>query len=225
MKNVARKARAGFTLIELMVVILILGLLAAAIGVAVVGVIGGAKNKLDGERLSKFVENFNLKKEEGQNKTLIGALKDGDVARDLFVDLHHLKLITVDDMQKLAGVSGQEAASDDDYKKENKTNLTIDNVIFTSAGKGPELLQVLNGKKKTTGVSFVYNHAYLNKYPEEGTVIVFSGETHAQVLTAGAFELAFSGDDAEGGKKVTGIDFANDANIYGTYPFEHVVRE
>lgn len=207
-----------------MVVILILGLLAAAVGIAVVGAIGDAKNELDAQRLSKFVENFNLSLQTGKNKQYVQKYEGDGKARSLFIEMHDMKLIPLDDMKKLAGVTGTEAP-DEDYKKDRAEYLLEENVIFTSVAKGTEMLGKMDGKKATDGVSFCYNAKYLNAYPEKGAVMVFAGTTSARVYTEKAFESEFSSAADGADKTVSGVNYAQPDDLYGKFPFEFIVKE
>ncbi|MCA8939623.1 MAG: type II secretion system protein [Planctomycetes bacterium] len=234
MRQIARKTKAGFTLIELMVVILILGLLAAAIGVAVVNVIGENKNKLDAKTLSDFVDKFIVKLEEnnGQNKGFIKKSGEAPTARELMVRLYRKKYIGFEEIKKLAGASGT-AGGEADYAEGGE--VTDDMIIFTTSNDPKTMIDMVSSKNRQAdfGVSFCYNARYMGDKASDGCVIIFASERQAESMNESLvigkwdeFQRNKSGGEGGSADADSGtIDFARPDEVFEHAAFKNVAKE
>lgn len=219
----SRQSQSGNTIIEVVAVLLVVVLVGCA--VTQNGVKPAAeenKARLDAQLLSRFVENFNLTLQIGKNAKYLAMLEGDGSARGLFVELHDLKLIPLEDMRKLAGASGKVAAPDA-YDKENAELLTSENIIFTTASMGEDLAKMMRGKADEYGVVFCYNERWMRAKGATGSPIVMAGQTTARVLTTEALKLEFV--ENERSAELSALDLSKPDTVFGKFPFELISPE
>lgn len=212
-----RRMKAGFTLIELMVVILILGILAGVIGVAVSSIIGENKASLDAQSLTQFNSKLGLVLAKDARKVRSLDLRGDGTAAALFCELASYKLLGFEEMKKLAGASGS-AGTEDEYEDfENASALTTAGgaIIFT-APADPGTLVEFSGSGENDGSFFMcYNEANFVEYRGEGLVGIRRAVAKAEVYEIPQIPLDFKKPDNLKGKTVAYPSDDGSTDFYG----------
>ena len=217
-----RNNKKGFTLVELMVVILILGILGGTLAVAVFDVFGGAQAKIDAQTLGKFQQNLALKAQEKRKQ-----FRDADPKKgkgtfiELMTQLYDLGVLKFDDVKKLAGASGDEP---DEGDFDNGDLDAQSQIIFTGPNTGSKIYSLMKGSTKD-GVMFCYNKYFYQEYANEGIVVMFAGKApKAEVLFPAAIEQKYN-KVAKKPCKFKGKLEEIDDKFYGKAPFKMVEPE
>jgi prepilin-type N-terminal cleavage/methylation domain-containing protein len=210
-----RKNKSGFTLIELMVVILILGILAGVVGVAVVGIITGSKAKLDATALGEYAKFLSLALQDGGEAKVSRNYTEKKGGADLLQWLCVKEIIKVDQAKKLAGASGTEG-NENDWKGSTAID-TNTMCIFTCPSEGPKFARRATSKTSADGVFMCYNENFAFKYPDDGMVILPAGVQKAQLVKYVEIEDIFK--DAKESKVRPTL---NDMSFYGKFPFKDI---
>ena len=213
-----RKNKAGFTLIELMVVILILGILAGVVGVAVVGIITGSKAKLDATALTDYYKYLSLNLQDGGENKVRRNYTDKKGGADVLQWLVRKEVVKVDQAKKLAGASGQEA-SEADWKSETPID-TNTACIFTCPADGQTFANRATAKNTTDGVFMCYNENLAFKYPDDGMVMLAAGTQKAELKKYVDIEDVFKEAKESKVKPTPG-----DLSFYGKYPFTNIAAK
>lgn len=216
-----RSRKSGFTLIELMVVILILGILAAVVGFAIIPAMQGAKSKLDANALTDFKKQLGLALAESSKAGYVANYKDtGKPAADLYKYLVTRKVVAAEHAAKLAGATGTKLSKDDWENPSFSVDPSLKHVVFTSPAVGAAFLKRANATSKSEGVLFVYNKHNYNTYPNDGIVLMVCGDDEAKVIPHIGVADLFSGMKETPAK--VGIEAAD---FYGKFPFKDVAPE
>ena len=222
-----RNARKGFTLVELMVVILILSLLAAVIGVAVTAIIGENKAKLDAQSLNDFTSKVQVAlndKAKYIRSDRMNSEMEGKRSADLLVELFKFKVISPDLMKKLGGASGTPTSGEDFTKGAWGTEGANGSIIFTGPGTGIAFHTAMSKKpRKEWGVAMMYNKHFVNTYPDLGAVVLFSDQSQATVISGE--QMVLETTSLEGDMKLQDGFTYNTADFYGSGVFKNVLPE
>ncbi len=213
-----RSLQKGLTLIELMVVILILGLIAGVVGLAVGNAFADAKSQLDARSLTDFKSSLELGISNKRKE--VRSLKETKFS-DLIAELYKYRILKLDDVEKLAGASGTKG-EEGDYEKGSIDTGPNGTIIFTGPANGAALLNLTGKGKKEDGVLFCYNKSNYNLYEEDGMVVLIAGKKTAEVLPFTQFELTFK--DIDKAKNLKEIKSDN-SGFFNKFPFENVAEE
>lgn len=213
-----RKHKSGFTLIELMVVILILGILAGVVGVAVVGIITGSKAKLDATALGEYAKQLSLALQDGGEAKVSRNYTEKKGGADLLQWLVVKQIIKVDFAKKLAGASGTEGGESEwNGNTPVDTNLTC---IFTCPNEGAKFARRATSKTSAEGVFMCYNENFAFKYPDDGMVVLPAGASKAQLMKYVEIEDAFKEAKESKVRPTVG-----DLSFYGKFPFKDIASK
>lgn len=212
------KRSRGFTLMELMVVILILGILIGVLVVAVIPRIGSASRDLDVLQLTKFKQEIDLAISQQKNKRRLGDIQnEGGTSAQFFATLFDKDIITFETVKMLSGASGTKA-EEKSYKDVSAPDTSKGGVfIFTGPTSGPDLKNYAGASKKE-GVFMSYNKNNL-VLSEKEIVLFICGESEARLVAYKDIKDIFS----EHGQ-VPEITFEK-PDFFGTYPFAHVAPQ
>lgn len=210
-----RRNSQGFTLIELMVVILIIGILIAVVGGAIWIFFAKAKSTLDAQQLTKFKQQVELV--AGSDERNMRNVK-GDTAAQFFCNLFKKNLIGLEQIQMLAGASGTKG-EESNYKADSPDTSSM--IIFTGPKDGPGMIAKLRAQS-SEGVVMCFNKNNFSKFQDDGMVILMA-KSDAEVMKFPMMEDRFKERDPN---KTPAIPDPNKSpDFYGKWPFEKIEAE
>ncbi len=170
--------RSGFTLVELMVVIGILGLLVGILAVAVIPKLTEAKNKLEIKQLGDIKTAFdNISIDKSKAGQLQKAPLKEARGRKFFEVAFKKKLLNDDLVGKIVSLNSGDTSADKAFITDENMELGELNCSYT-APIGGELLVLMKKTGKLRKVLITFNARNWLNYADHGTIIQFSdGET------------------------------------------------
>ncbi|MBK8205541.1 MAG: type II secretion system protein [Planctomycetes bacterium] len=177
-KALKRNMRSGFTLVELMVVIGILGLLVGILAVAVIPKLTEAKNKLEIKQLGDIKTAFdNISIDKSKAGLLQKAPLKEARGRKFYEAAFKKKLLNDDLVGKIVSLNSGDTSADKAFITDENMELGELNCSYT-APIGGELLVLMKKTGKLRKVLITFNARNWLNYADHGTIIQFSdGET------------------------------------------------
>jgi prepilin-type N-terminal cleavage/methylation domain-containing protein len=191
-----RSKRTGFTLVELMVVIGILGLLVGILAVAVIPKLTDAKNKLEIKQVGDLMAGFNTLQSDDAKKKKLKDKKIADTKGEKFYEAAFKKKLLDDSLlTKIVSLnSTTDSKADKAWIEEADGTLPANSCSYT-APKASDLLSVMNAKGNERTVFLTFNKRNWNNYEDAGVIIQWSDAETAEYMNKdGATELNLDGE-------------------------------
>ena len=181
--------RSGFTLVELMVVIGILGLLVGILAVAVIPRLTEAKSKLEIKQVGDLMAGFQtLQSDDAKKKRLRTDKKVNDTKGEKFYEAAFKKKLLDDSLLgKLVSLNAKEDNKADKAWIDEADGTMPPLSCSYTAPKAADLLSVMGAKGKDATVFLTFNKRNWNNYEDDGVIVQWSdAETAVYVTTDGA---------------------------------------
>ena len=185
----------GFTLVELMVVIGILGLLVGILAVAVLPKLLAAKADLEKKQMGELKQALEQATIENKNKAKLKEMKE-KAGRAFWNDCFKYNIIEREMIKKIVcmGSADGDTAADSSVFEEGQKGLEKNNCSYTSP-KGIELTSVMNQKGSKKCVLITFDSRNWNSYKDKGVLCAWS-EGDTDYIDFDTAELTYKIDKA-----------------------------
>lgn len=188
-----RSYRRGFTLVELMVVIGILGLLVGILAVAVIPKLAQASAKLEIKQVGDLMQAIQqIPIDNKKKKDLTGpTLKDAK-GQKFYEQAIKKKLLDSEVVNKLVSLNSKvDSKAGTDWIESGE--MPANSCSYTSP-KGSDLLAVLNSKGANKTVVLTFNSANWGNYENEGVIVYWSDADTAVYMLADEAQSTYNID-------------------------------
>lgn len=214
-----RRRRAGLTVVEFAVVVVLLAVLAGVVGLAMTGTAVSFKGTLDAVALTTFRKRLTAALETSERRqSCIEQIAGCEFERgaDLLQWLVRKQVVEHEAVRMLGGATGTQA----DEKVWMSASTPIDDneyCLFTCPSDPGEFIRRALSDRRSDGVFMCYNQNFAFRFPEEGMVALAAGEEKARFVKYAEIDEMFS--DA---KEVRAIPVPGDFSFFGRYPFKGI---
>lgn len=165
---------AGFTLVELMVVIAIIGLLASVLATAVLPRMRKASRELDVKRMKDMYDEVQIAMMSETNRHKMRresiSKKQG---HEFWEALFRNRVLGSEALPKLVSVGGQDLKADSRWLDDDDGRLPLDACSWT-APKGEEWFYVMTARGSARRVAMSYNSRNWHNFPDDGPLCMWS---------------------------------------------------
>jgi prepilin-type N-terminal cleavage/methylation domain-containing protein len=179
-----RYMRSGFTLVELMVVIGILGLLVGILAVAVIPRLTEAKSKLEIKQVGDLMAGFQTLQSDDAKKKRLRDKKVSDTKGEKFYEAAFKKKLLDDSLLgKIVSLNTKEDAKADKEWIDAADGVMPPNSCSYTAPKASDLLAVMGAKGADRTVFLTFNKRNWNNYEDDGVIVQWSDAETAEYIT------------------------------------------
>jgi prepilin-type N-terminal cleavage/methylation domain-containing protein len=206
---VKRNTRKGFTLVELMVVIGILGLLVGILAVAVIPRLTDAKNKLEVKQVGDIMQAINgINADSGKKAKLSKAPMKGTEGLKFFEKAFKAKVLDAEIISKIVSLNGPDSPADKGLADNADMELLSSNCSYT-APKAEELLTLMKKRGNDRKVLLTFDSDNWANYPDHGVIVQWTDADTAAYIMA---------DEVEATYRIDATTFANPKDVIGSKP-------
>lgn len=204
-----RNTRKGFTLVELMVVIGILGLLVGILAVAVIPRLTDAKNKLEIKQVGDIMQGINGIAADSGRKAKLGKspLKESEGLK-FYEKAFKAKVLDAEIISKIVSLNGPDSPADKGSVADGDGELASNNCSYT-APKANDLLTLMKKRGNERKVLLTFDSDNWNNYPDHGVIVQWTDADTAAYIMA---------DEVEASYRIDKTSFGNGKDIIGSKP-------